>query len=201
MSRGWRIHCLLCVRPSATGTKVLACPTPARRSPGSVVRPTAGALRAGADRPLCAPNGAMQVSAPGERAAIYPCRNRTIPSPLRPSPLGRGCPAQRDGSGVTWLPHPVASASKSETRIPSRESRKSRSQKTGVRRQKSRRPWVGHFVPVAKSLLRRNALLKQNEPSRNSLLAYAQTSTLGQSASGALLSNRFSNSYKWVELS
>jgi len=39
-----------------------------------------------------APNGAMQVSAPGERARIYPCRNRTTPSPLRPSPLGRGCP-------------------------------------------------------------------------------------------------------------
>jgi hypothetical protein len=28
---------------------------------------------------------------PGGRARIYPCRNRTTPSPLRPSPLGRGC--------------------------------------------------------------------------------------------------------------
>jgi hypothetical protein len=48
--------------------------------------------RAGAPMDRGAPNGAMQVSAPGERARIYPCRNRTTPSPLRPSPLGRGCP-------------------------------------------------------------------------------------------------------------
>jgi hypothetical protein len=50
--------------------------------------------RAGAPMDRGAPNGAMQVSAPGERARIYPCRKRTTPSPspLRPSPLGRGCP-------------------------------------------------------------------------------------------------------------
>ena len=49
--------------------------------------------RPGAERPLCSPNGAVEVSALGERAGIHPCRNRTTPSPLRPSPLGRGCPS------------------------------------------------------------------------------------------------------------
>ena len=37
MSRAWRIHCLLCMRPLAGGTKPLACPTPPRWSPGSAV--------------------------------------------------------------------------------------------------------------------------------------------------------------------
>jgi len=32
--RGWRVHCLLCMRPSARGAKLLACPTPPCWSPG-----------------------------------------------------------------------------------------------------------------------------------------------------------------------
>jgi len=35
--RGWRIHCFPCMRPSARGTKLLACPTPPGWNRGSGV--------------------------------------------------------------------------------------------------------------------------------------------------------------------